>query len=265
MRTDAPEKLHFPFFTRFNTWFESLVDRTQPDIIVAVARGAARLLQLAGVCKHQTQTVITHHGLPFLDDASLRGRRVLLFDDSIVFGSTMAEIAKYLEGRGAIVIPAAYVADQLAFYGDQHHPQSPHSWLQPQTGKRLPPDSVARHHSSIVQEVFHNGMDLNPDFPSVTIRFDELPVQEIPYFTRRLASRPLFHDLNNVTDPVSTRSRVQRWTALHDVGGPWDISCSCVVSRQQFPDGLSPRGFWGSERSEEGFARTMGLVRLALS
>jgi len=40
-----------------------------------------------------------------------------------------------------------------------------------------------------------------------------------------------------------------------------------ITSRsiQQFPDGLSPRGFWGSERSEEGFARTMGLVRLALS
>jgi len=38
-----------------------------------------------------------------------------------------------------------------------------------------------------------------------------------------------------------------------------------VMKQQQFPDGLSPRGFWGSERSEEGFARTMGLVRLALS
>jgi len=38
-----------------------------------------------------------------------------------------------------------------------------------------------------------------------------------------------------------------------------------VLYDQQFPDGLSPRGFWGSERSEEGFARTMGLVRLALS
>jgi hypothetical protein len=38
-----------------------------------------------------------------------------------------------------------------------------------------------------------------------------------------------------------------------------------VFPVQQFPDGLSPRGFWGSERSEEGFARTMGLVRLALS
>ena len=34
---------------------------------------------------------------------------------------------------------------------------------------------------------------------------------------------------------------------------------------QQFPDGLPPRGVWGSEWSEEGFARTMGLVRLALS
>ena len=35
--------------------------------------------------------------------------------------------------------------------------------------------------------------------------------------------------------------------------------------RQQFPDGLPPCGVWGSEGSEEGFARTMGLVRLALS
>ncbi len=34
---------------------------------------------------------------------------------------------------------------------------------------------------------------------------------------------------------------------------------------QQFPDGRSPRGFWGSAGREEGFARTMGLVRLALS
>ena len=34
---------------------------------------------------------------------------------------------------------------------------------------------------------------------------------------------------------------------------------------QQFPDGLPPRGVWGSERSEEGLTRTMGLVRLALS
>jgi len=41
--------------------------------------------------------------------------------------------------------------------------------------------------------------------------------------------------------------------------------CATVSPEQQFPDGLSPRGFWGSERSEEGFARTMGLVRLALS
>ena len=37
-------------------------------------------------------------------------------------------------------------------------------------------------------------------------------------------------------------------------------ACQRVLGAQQFPDGLSPRGFWGSERSEEGFARTMGLV-----
>jgi tetratricopeptide (TPR) repeat protein len=34
---------------------------------------------------------------------------------------------------------------------------------------------------------------------------------------------------------------------------------------QQFPDGLLPRGVWGSERSEEGLTWTMGPVRLALS
>ncbi|MFT5327749.1 MAG: hypothetical protein ACI8P0_005643, partial [Planctomycetaceae bacterium] len=35
--------------------------------------------------------------------------------------------------------------------------------------------------------------------------------------------------------------------------------------QQQFPDGLLPRGVWGSERSEEGLTWTMGPVRLALS
>ena len=34
---------------------------------------------------------------------------------------------------------------------------------------------------------------------------------------------------------------------------------------QQFPDGLPPRGVWGSEGSEERLTWTMGLVRLALS
>jgi hypothetical protein len=38
-----------------------------------------------------------------------------------------------------------------------------------------------------------------------------------------------------------------------------------LSNTQQFPDGLLPRGVWGSERGEEGFTRTMGLVRLALS
>ena len=38
-----------------------------------------------------------------------------------------------------------------------------------------------------------------------------------------------------------------------------------TVWQQQFPDGLPPRGVWGSEGSEEGLTWTMGLVRLALS
>ena len=39
----------------------------------------------------------------------------------------------------------------------------------------------------------------------------------------------------------------------------------CNLPRQQkFPDGLPPRGVWGSELGEEGFTQTMGLVRLAL-
>jgi hypothetical protein len=43
------------------------------------------------------------------------------------------------------------------------------------------------------------------------------------------------------------------------------FSFDMADSSQQFPDGLLPRGVWGSERSEEGLTWTMGPVRLALS
>jgi len=62
---------------------------------------------------------------------------------------------------------------------------------------------------------------------------------------------------------VSGKGRTAVWREI-----PFDektIEPQYLMLDQQFPDGLSPRGFWGSERSEEGFARTMGLVRLALS
>jgi hypothetical protein len=217
---------------RFDAWFASLIERTRPDVIVAVARGAARFLQLRAMFRGQLSTpVFSHHALPFLDDSAVRGRRVLVFDDSIIYGSTMAEVSNYLTCRGALVLHAAYVANRRSFFGEGQSAPSPFVMLNPKIWKRLSPDDVRRHHASVVQELFHAGLDLNLDFPSICVRVDALRCDEVPYVAHLLASRPAFKDFENVTFPVTKRSEVQRWTALHDDRWTLPADSVDVVSR----------------------------------
>jgi hypothetical protein len=83
-----------------------------------------------------------------------------------------------------------------------------------------------------------------------------------------------------VLEPVGTRTLTLRLPILFPnassaVAGSRAFSCVTAAGHsfirgwfpflQQFPDGLLPRGVWGSERSEEGLTWTMGPVRLALS
>jgi hypothetical protein len=162
MATVVAGRLPSDGFVGFDLWFEALVERTCPDIVIAVARGAARLLQLHGIVNGNLGIpVFSHHALPFLGQSELYGRRVLLFDDSVIYGSTMADVGDYLTGRGCLVIYAAYVADRQTFFGEGTFPPSPFLSLKPQIQRQLAPDDVPRHHAGLVQEIFDSGLDLN--------------------------------------------------------------------------------------------------------
>ena len=156
-----------------------------PDLIVAIARGAARLLQIRGFLTGKLPApVFSHHALPFLPDSTVSGRRVLLFDDSVIYGSTMAEVSDYLTRRGSMVMHCAYVADLRTDFGDDVLSPSQFVSLEPKINIQLEPDDVPRHHASLVQEIFDAGLDLNLDFPSIAITLSDFVPEEIPYLAR---------------------------------------------------------------------------------
>jgi len=203
------------FFDTFDEWYAELIDRACPDIVIAIARGAVRMLQLRGVLTEESQPQIySHYSLPFLHDDEIRGKRVLLFDDSVIYGSTMDRVSTDLTGRGAIVIHSSFVADKT-YFGQMPEENSPHLWLNPITRTLLPEDDVRRHHATLVQNAFHEGLDFNLDFPMISIHLESLESNEIPYLATLLKKTSSFQDFFNVTYPASHYSKVQRWTALH--------------------------------------------------
>jgi orotate phosphoribosyltransferase len=107
---------HEPFpLTDFADWLRGIISATQPDLVVGIARGAIRLLQLASADRHvSVPQVVTQHALPFFGPDTLSGKRVLIFDDSVIFGSTLASAYEDLRRRGALPFCASYVVGRAA-------------------------------------------------------------------------------------------------------------------------------------------------------
>ena len=71
-------------FDDFIPWFHSRVTFYKPDIIVAIARGAIRLLQLHGINDtYLFVNIVADHALPFYPNHEIEGKRILIFDDCI--------------------------------------------------------------------------------------------------------------------------------------------------------------------------------------
>ena len=108
-------------FTLVNIWFKEVIEEIKPDIVVAIVRGAVRLLQLSDSLRHTIdQTFISNSALPYLPDSALKAKRVLVVDGSVIFGSTMARIREYLFSRGASVFCASFCVDKMSFLGEDH-------------------------------------------------------------------------------------------------------------------------------------------------
>ena len=91
-------------FGDFRPWFSSKLVEPRPSLVVAIRRRARRFMQLHPGSLPDGTPFLSHDALPFLSDADLRGLRVLLFDDSVIYGSTMARTKEYLERRGQCVL-----------------------------------------------------------------------------------------------------------------------------------------------------------------
>jgi hypothetical protein len=110
--------LTFPGVTmpEFEAWFASKCDNA--DCVVALARAAPRLLQYYGLLERIKIPVVCERAIPFLSPDYFRNKSVLLFDDTIAFGSTMAATRLRLMKGGAHVSCLAIAVDKDVFLGE---------------------------------------------------------------------------------------------------------------------------------------------------
>lgn len=109
----------------FVPWFLEKVKNA--DAVVALARAAPRLLQFYSESVRLNCPLICERALSFVEPANLKGKRVVLFDDTINYGSTMAETRRRLLSLGAKVECIALAVDRETFLGEvidgvQHKP-----------------------------------------------------------------------------------------------------------------------------------------------
>ncbi len=100
----------------FGSWFEKKTQEN--DCVIALARAAPRLLQYYSLIDRVDCPVFCERAIPFFPPDYFKGRRVLLFDDTINFGSTMASVRGQLLQLGAQVECAAIAIDFASFFGE---------------------------------------------------------------------------------------------------------------------------------------------------
>ena len=205
-------------FADLPDWFCSVVEDVRPHYIVAIARGAVRLLQLLAIDQRLDPTpVISHYALPFLSQEALRGRRVLLFDDSVIYGSTMHGVFNDLTNRGALVSCASYVVDRHHFYGDAElgrtHLPSPHARLPLFSRHRIGLSAIRRHHDVLVQTLLRTPSDYNLDFPAIVFRLNDADSSLFTAISVALEQSPNLQEFVEVTVSEAARAGVHRGTA----------------------------------------------------
>jgi hypothetical protein len=208
-------------FGDFNTWFMGLVSLVKPAYIVGIARGAVRLLQLQNI-QHELGDIpiLADYSLPFLRDSDIAGKTILLFDDSVIFGSTLSKMREYLLARGATVFCAAYILDRFSFLGETDPATgdsaggSIHREIPVRANRRLWPDEIRRHHNKLINSILETKRDYNLDFPKIRITTSAYSDADIPYLLKLLQKAQGFSNLHDVSSGASSASGVYRYTAL---------------------------------------------------
>ena len=211
-------------FADFNSWFLDLVKKTKPKIVVAIARGAVRLLQLQMVKQMLPDVIFTSEcALPFFPDSMLKGQKVLIFDDSLIFGSTMWEVRNYLRvHRKAKVVCAAYIIDRETFYGESRNrtEQKRRPSLFSNRMRRchvrhkLWQTPVRQHHSNLVASILRTSGHYNLDFPSFTIKLPPFSIRDVHEIIHRLSVLTSVSEIRDVSSSLSANHGIYRFSML---------------------------------------------------
>lgn len=217
-----PSITHYsPVFTDFNSWFSELIDEIKPDIIVAIARGAIRLIEL-----HEKESLLSgipllsDHALPFLHESDMKNKTILLFDDSVIYGSTLSRIRQYLRSRETNVFCASYVVDRLSFLGEKFKDielisiPSEHRNISLISKHKLWPKEIVKHHDQIVKTLNARPNNYNLDFPTFIMKFPKFSFQDIPFLEHYIKSTNLFRRISDVSSPSSISSGIYRYSCL---------------------------------------------------
>lgn len=201
---------------KFRAWLDHLVAEEKPDLIVAQARGCVRLVQIAW---QQTEhpPIVSELALPFME-SSVRGVKVLLIDDSIIFGSSFAKTYGYLTTLTSDVVGAVFAVDRQNFLG--HRPsgfqgkvvRSKYADLPIRWAEALWPKDIRLHHASIVRNVARNCLDYNLDFATVQCRLAPFRTGDIPFIIHRLKNLPMIRAAHDVTPAWSSSVGIHRYT-----------------------------------------------------
>ncbi len=210
-------------FADFNDWFALVIEEVKPTLVVGIARGAIRLLQLQKA-HHILADIpaVSDHALPFIPDSQIRSKRILLFDDSVIFGSTMSTIRDYLSERGAIVFCASYVVDRTSFYGETE--RGSNALAKPSKYHNIPlrkkhllwPSQIRKHHDILIRSILQTPSHYNLDFPTFCFEIPEYTAADIPYLTRLLHRTDIFRGIFDVSTAAASQHGVYRYTALFE-------------------------------------------------
>jgi len=208
-------------FHDFEVWFKDLIINIEPAMIVSIARGAVRFLQLNLSPEHLSDIKhISHHAIPFIKDEEFKGAKVLIFDDSVIFGSTMNSVKRQLEEFGSIPICCTYAVDGNSFYGDSDKEKaiiknpSPHNKIALNVKHRLMSNEIRQHHALLVHSILRTPLHYNLDFPTFEIVLDEPHESDIYQIYKILNQTGLFRRVEDVSSPISIECDIPRYSGL---------------------------------------------------
>ncbi len=218
---DGLDRSEFTSFSGLKQWFVSLVESIKPDLIVGIARGAIRVLQIEDIDKIINDIpIISNHALSFFSDEDIRQKKVLLFDDSVIYGSTLSSVRKHLINRGAIVFCASYVIDREEFFGEinpdnfQYLKPSPFSEINIEFEKKMWSEEIKKHHYLLVNTLLQTPRDYNLDFPTIKLRLPNFDNYDIPFIIHQLKKSSMIRDIIDVSTPLSIVGGIYRYTGI---------------------------------------------------